>query len=265
MSSLKTLERPMHHVRLGCLGQNCKRYHDVHIPCDDPTRLLRELESWDYKHSTPECRKTYPVFLERDIPRDFDDSEFEKIGKAPWWLDPSTHGIRENTNFQTNYVAGASLTVTSWATLASDSSLLAGASSAEIDLGATGAPLEVGVTARIKNGTTPTTAKEIDIFAWARMADDSTYPDAITGSDAAITITGSDAINNALSQMASFASTTTTGSTYPTGWHTMRLTALSPQFGGFLPRYWGLWIVHNSVAAFASGSVASYKGVYIAG
>lgn len=262
MSTTKTVERPLNHVRLGCL--TCKRYHDVHIPCDDPTRLIRELDSWDYKHPSATCNKPYPVFLAREIPRDFDDSAFEAAGKAPWWLDPSTHGIRENTNFQTSYVASGALAVTSWATLASDTNLLAGASSAVVDNGATGAPLEIAITAQVKNGTTPTTAKEIDIYAWAKQ-DDSTYPDAISGSDAAITISSATALVEALAQIVSFASTTTTGGTYPTGWHTLRATALSPLFSGFLPRFFGLWIVHNSVAAFASGSAASSKGLYVAG
>lgn len=264
MSTLKTLERPMNHVRLACLGPECGVFHDVHVPLDDPTLLLRELQSWDYKHSKPTCRKTFPVFLKREIPRDFDDSEFERAGKAPWWLDPALHGLKENTNFQASFVASAALTLTSWATLASDTNLLAGASTAVVDNGATGAPLEIGITAQVKNGTTPTTAKEIDIYAWCKQ-DDSTYPDAISGSDAAITISSATALSEALALAVSFASTTTTGSTYPTGWHTMRMLALSPLFGGILPRYWGLWIVHNSVAAFASGSTAAQKGIYIAG
>ena len=258
MSTIKTIGGPVNHVRLGCL--DCKRYHDAQIPCDDPTRLLRELESWEYKHRGHEM--PFPVFLKRDIPRDFDDSAFEKAGRGPWWLPES--GFKENTNFQTSYVASTSLTVTSWATLASDSNLLAGASSAVVDNGATGAPLEIGVTAQVKNGTTPTTAKEIDIYAWCKQ-DDSTYPDAITGSDAAISISTATAVNEAIVQAVQFASTTTTGASYPTGWHTMRAVALAGLFGGFLPRYWGLWIVHNSVAAFASGSVAAYKGLYVAG
>lgn len=257
MSTTKTLGVPTNHVRLGC--HTCERYHDAVIPCDDPTRLLRELESWDYKHSGHD--KPYPVFLKRELPRDFDDKEFDKLGKGPWWHPAS--GFRENTNFQTSYVATGGLTVTSWATLASDSNLLAGASSAVVDNGASGAPLEIGVSCRIKNGTTPTTAKEIDVYAWSRDADDSAYPDAVSGSDAAITIGSTDARENALSLMVSFASTTTTGSTYPTGWHTSRPYALGALFGGWLPRYWGLWITHNSVAAFASGSVANYKGLYV--
>lgn len=259
MSTIKTIDGPQNHVRMGC--HTCKRYHDAVIPCDDPTRLLRELESWEYKHHGHEL--PYPVFLKRDIPRDYDDSAFEAMGKGPWWLPGA--GFRENTNFQTSYVASAALTITSFNSLASDSNLLAGGSSAVVDNGATGAPLEIGVTAQIKNGTTPTTAKEVDLYAWAKL-DDSTYPDAITGSDAAITISNTEAVNNALAQLVSWPSSTTTGSTYPTGWHTLKPVALGALFGGFLPRYWGVWIVHNTVAAFASsGHVVSQKGLYVAG
>lgn len=257
MSSLKTTEHPDNHVRFGC--RTCKKYHDAHIPCDDPTRLLREMESWSYKHAGHDM--SMPVFLKREIPRDFNDSQFEKLGKGPWWLPGA--GFKENTNFQTAFVASAALTLTSWATLASDTNLLVGASSAVVDNGTSGAPLEIGITAQIKNGTIPTTAKEIDIYAWCKQ-DDSTYPDAITGSDAAITISSATAVNEALALCVSFASTTTTGSTYPTGWHTMRMIALGALFG-LLPRYWGLFCVHNTVAAFASGSTAAQKGIYVAG
>lgn len=258
MSSTKTTERPQNHVRLGC--HTCRRYHDVQISCDDPTRLLRELESWDYKHAGH--NKPFPVFLKREMPRDFDDSAFDKLGKGPWWHPAS--GFKDNTNFQTTYVASANYTLTSWATLASDTNLLAGASTAVVDNGASGAPLEMGITCRIKNGTTPTTAKEIDVYAWTTQDDTPTYPDAITGSDAAITITGTDAINNALKLVWSFASTTTTGGTYPTGWHTGSMVTLGGLFG-LCPRYHGLWIVHNTVAAFASGSTAAMKGLYVVG
>ncbi len=259
MPSLKTIDAPIQHVRLGC--RTCKRYHDVYPPADDGTRILRELDSWSYKHAGHVLEK--PVFCERQVPRDLkplDDPGIEAT--APWWHPDS--GYRENTNFQTTYVASASLTVTSWATLASDTNLLAGASSAVVDNGASGAPLLIGVTAQIKNGTTPTTAKEIDIFSWCKQ-DDSTYPDNITGSDAAISASTTEVYGLTFRLCVSFASTTTTGSTYPTGWHTMGLVELASLWGGFLPRYWGLWIVHNTVAAFASGSVAAQKGLYVAG
>lgn len=258
MSTTKTIGQPRNHVRLGC--RTCKRYHDAVIPCDDPTRLLREMESWEYKHSGHDL--PFPVFLKREMPRDFDDTRFDDLGVGPWWHPAS--GFKENANFQVSFNASSALTITSFNSLASDSSLLAGASSAVVDNGATGAALEIGITAQIKNGTTPTTAKEIDLYAWAKN-DDSTYPDAITGSDAAISITNTDAVNNALALLVSWASTTTTGSTYPTGWHTLKPTALGAAFG-VMPRYWGVWLVHNSVAAFASsGHVVTQKGLYVAG
>jgi hypothetical protein len=259
MGTIKTIDRPQNHVRLGC--HDCRRFHDFVVPCDDPDRLLRELDSWDYKHFGHD--KPFPVFLKRDIPRDYNDSHFDKLGHGPWWHPAS--GYRENNNFQTAYVASAGLTITSWATLASDSNLLAGASSAFVDNGATGAPLEIAISAQIKNGTTPTTGKEIDLYAWAVLDDTPTYPDAITGSDALITISTATAINEALSQITSMQSTTTTGAAYPTGWHTVLPKALSPLFGGFLPRRWGLFIVHNTVAAFVTGHVATQKGLYVAG
>src|SRR5438132_10756984 len=144
MSTLKTIDGPQNHVRLGC--RTCRRFHDAVIPCDDPTRLLRELDSWSYEHAGHDM--PFPVFLKRELPRDFDDAEFDQLGKGPWWHPAS--GFKENTNFQTSYVATAALTVTSWGTLASDSTLLAGASSAVVDNGATGGPLEIGVSVRLK-------------------------------------------------------------------------------------------------------------------
>ena len=255
MSTLKTLPEPLNVMRFGC--RTCGRHHDVEIPCLDSTRLLHEFESWQYKHAGHDM--PMPVSLRREIPRDFDDSQFEASGHEPWWL-----GMRENTNFQAAFTASASLTITSFNSLASDSNLLAGASSAVVDNGATAAPLEQWVSAQIKNGTTPTASKQVNLYLWSKL-NDSTYPDAISGSDATISISSTEAVQFALKLAAAWPSSTTTGGTYPAGWHTLGSMAFSQIFG-FIPRYWGAWIVHDSVAAFASsGHVVSYKSSYVAG
>ena len=262
MSTVKTMGGPINHVRLGCL--TCKRYHDAQIPCEDSTRLLRELEAWEYKHPSPRCVKPSPV-VRFEVPRDYDDSRFEAAGEAPWWLDPSLHGMRENNNYQTSYVASAALTIT-LAALASDASLLAGRSSVFVDNGATGAPLEVGVSAVIENntGSTPTVGTAVQVYAYSDIDDTPTYPDNILGTDANVSISTANNQNSALKLAASMTVAAVKGTTYPTGWNIMSQVALGALFGGWLPRYWGVWIVQSSGQSLAGGTVTQ-KGLYIAG
>jgi hypothetical protein len=260
MSTLKTVGGPVAHVRFGC--RTCRKYHDMPIRADDGARLVREVSSWEYKHAGHQLE--LPVILRVDVPRDQPALGEPEVEAAPPWWHPDA-GYRENTSFQTSYVASSALTITSFNSLASDGSLLAGASSAVVDNGATGGPLALLITAQIKNGTTPTTAKEVDLYAWAKL-DDSTYPDNITGSDATVSASSSEVTSaGVFKPLVSWPSSTTTGSTYPTGWHTLGGVELGAAYGGFLPRYWGVWIVHNTVAAFAaSGHVVTEKGLYVA-
>lgn len=246
----KTLERPTMSFRAYCL--DCKRFHDIRV--EPGTPLVREMQSWEYKH-----RGHRIEFQSRDrqIPSDFDDSGFEEIGKAPWWLED----FKENTNFQFAFVAAVNMTYTSLNSLANDSNLLAGASALAVDNGSSGAPLETSIAGIIKNNASaPTVDMEIDVFAYAAFDDAPTYPDTMAGTDAAKTITTARIKTSGFAQIVSMKVAATGGQVNP-----FRPVALSSLFG-VMPRYWSVWTTQNTGLALASsGNQVTYKGVYING
>jgi hypothetical protein len=255
MSSLKTVPQPLLHFRAFCL--DCKKFHDAEVECGTP--MIREMESWQYKHAGHEVEFNSRY---RKVPRDIDDSLFEAKGEAPWWLNPHFHGFTENTNFQFSFNASINLTYTSLNSLATDANLLAGASSLVVDNGPTAANLEIGIKALVKNNgsSNPTAGKEIDLYTYDAIDDIPTYPDTIAGTDALKTITTANILTSGFRLMASLFVAATQNQVNP-----MASVALS-QLYGVMPRYWGVFVVHNSGQALnASGNQCTYKGVYVAG
>jgi len=235
--------------RAFCL--DCETFHNIRTFPGTP--LIKEMESWEYKHRGHRIEFSS---RDRDIPRDLDDSQYEKIGKEPWWLK-----FKENNNFQFAFVSSAALTYTTLNSLASDTSLLAGASALAVDNGATGCPLEIGVSALIKNsGTTPTAGKVINMFGYAAIDDTPTYPDTLAGTDATKTISNANMLSSGLRQITSLVIAATASQVNP-----VASTALSALFG-VMPRYWSIFVVHNSGQSInASGNQVTYKGVYVQG
>lgn len=233
-------------LRAYCL--DCKMFHDIKTHPGTP--LVKEMASWEYKHRGHKIEFVSP---ERYIPRNLDDSSIEQ---TPWWL-----GFKENTNFQLAFVASTNMTFTSLNSLASDTNLLAGASALAVDNGATGVPLEIGISGYVKNsGSTPTANREIDIYAYAALDDSLTYPDTLDGTDATKTITTVNILNSGLKLVQSILIAATASQVNP-----MAPVALSSLFG-VMPRYWSLWVVHNSGQSInASGNNFAYKGVYVQG
>lgn len=231
---------------------DCEKFHDIKTSPGTP--LLQEMNSWEYKHRGHNIEF---ISRKRKIPKNFNDTVYEDLGKAPWFVD----GYKENTNFQIAFVAASALTFTSLASLSSDSSLLAGASSAAVDNGASSVPLEIALMGAIKNGTSPTGTREIDVYAYAGLTDSTvTYPDTIDGTDAAKTITTINILNSGLRLVQSLLTSATSAQFNP-----YAPIALSSLFG-VMPRYWGMWAVHNTgVNLASSGHITNYKGVYVVG
>ena len=151
--------------------------------------------------------------------------------------------------------SGASSALTwSLASLASDTNLLAGRASSAYDLtanvGATGVPPDdAGVAGQIMTGTSPTAARQIEIWAYGSMYDGPVYPDSITGSDAAKTMTNADLKGWALRNVAFIGTSSTSNVPYQ-----FSIVSVKRLFLGFLPKYFGLFCVHNTgVALNATG------------
>lgn len=160
------------------------------------------------------------------------------------------------TTLKPLYGASFNLTQT-LASLASDSSLLAGRSSAVVD-NTTNLYTDVLLSGFVSTGTSPTTAKQIEFWAWAIVDDVPTYPDAITGSDAAVTMTTVD-IKAACMKCIGIVPTDNTSNRK----YYMPPTTLVTLFGA-MPKKWGVFVVHNTAVALnATGSNHQITGTPI--
>jgi hypothetical protein len=247
----KTQDKVQALYRFECTG--CKRFHEQLC---HPNEFGQHFDSWVYKHSGPLC-DIKSVKLWHVVPRDFSERNWikkftDKFGDIlnnfvmPWYL--RTWEFQENNNFQLAYTASQNLTFNSLNSLGSDTSLLAGGSSSGIDNGASATLLDLGLTGKIQTGTSPTVSKEIDVWAWSTIDDTPTYPDVINGLDSLKTVTSTNVLNNAMSWVTSITNDSNSNRNYP-----VKSTSLEAIFGGFIPRYWGLWVVQNTGANLASG------------
>lgn len=133
------------------------------------------------------------------------------------------------------------LTIT-LASLASDTNMLAGRESNAVNNSST-VDLDHLLSGFIKLGTSPTTARAIEVWVYAPISIASgtpTYPDVMDGSDSNETCTSL----NSKTSMMRLAWTTqtdaTTGQTYY-----MPPTSIAGLFGD-MPQYWGIFVVHGT-------------------
>jgi hypothetical protein len=222
---------------------------------------MHDLEEFRQKHLKPTCAVEY-YSPKRSILREFAgsalDKFYSKIGRAPWWLwHPE---FAHNANINLAYAGSGAITFTSLNSLASDTSLLAGASSLAIS-NATNKYLDDMISGFVKNntGSAPTVSKEIDVYLYGSYDDTPTYPDTIAGTDAAKTITTSNILASGLAPFGSAIVAATTSQV-----NAFRGKSVSGAFGGILPKNYGLFIVHNSGQAIAaSGNTWSNAPVYM--
>lgn len=151
----------------------------------------------------------------------------------------------------------------SWTALACStaslaSSATAGRQSDEVD-NTTNKFANVFIRGKITVGTTPTINTQISIYAWARLDNTPTRPDQMGAADAARSIT-SVGVGRGFLKLATVleVDAATSDRVYPFDFELAQL------FGGVVPDFWGLWIIHNTVAALnatAGNHVYQYQGV----
>jgi hypothetical protein len=137
--------------------------------------------------------------------------------------------------------------------LASDTNLLAGRASTAID-NRTNLDLDHLVSGVIRTGTSPTVSTTIEVWAYSYMSIASgtpAYVDGITGTDANKTMTSLNVKNAALRPIASITVDNTTGRDYP-----IPPTSIAALFGGTMPPFWGVFVVHNTGVALNATQVA---------
>lgn len=139
------------------------------------------------------------------------------------------------------------------ASLASDTTLLAGRASTAVD-NTTNVDLDHLLSGAIRTGTSPTVSTTIEVWVYSYLSIASgtpTYADAITGTDANKTITSLNVKNVALRRACLIIVDATTGRDYA-----IPPTSVANLFDGVLPPFWGVFVVHNTAVALNATQVA---------
>lgn len=139
---------------------------------------------------------------------------------------------------KTAYGTPADATIT-LASLASDTSLLAGRGSTAI-VNTTTLALDYLVSGRITVGTTPTTARQIEVWVVGRW-DATNWPDVFDGTDSAETITSAEIKTTICRLVASIPTVATSDRTYPFG-----PVSIASLFGGVIPQAFEFFVTHNT-------------------
>lgn len=155
-----------------------------------------------------------------------------------------------------SYPGSSALTFTSVNSLASDTNLKAGAESTLFDNSVT-LYLDAKLSGEFTTGTTPTVG-QILVYVVAEKADGS-WPDVFDGTDSAETVTSA-GIRDACCKLAAPINmdSTSTNVVFP-----FEAGSIAALFGGFMPRKFVVFVVHNTVAAFkSSGHVVTVTPVF---
>jgi hypothetical protein len=164
-------------------------------------------------------------------------------------------------DIKTKYPATSSTALAiALAALATDTNLLIGRASTAVDNTAN-QDIDHLVSGVITTGTTPTVSTRIEVWAYASYrtaAGVPTYPDAITGADAAKTMNSANVKAGALRLVASLTVDATSDRAYP-----FAPVSIAALFGA-MPKFWGLLVVHNTGVALnatAGNHIIEYERI----
>ena len=115
---------------------------------------------------------------------------------------------------------------------------------------------------KIRAGTSPTASRFINVYVYANISSSGgtpTYPDVLDGTDSAETFTSANVMNAAVKLAASMVTDNTSDRDYYFG-----PISVASLFGGVLPKFWGVFVAHDSAVALNSTSgnhVLTYERV----
>ena len=104
----------------------------------------------------------------------------------------------------------------------------------------------------------PTVSRSINIYAYAPISVASgtpTYPDVLDGTDSAETMTSANVMNSA----PRFVASTTIDATAPRAYN-FAPVSIASLFGGVLPRFWGVFVAHDTAQNLTGGTL-SYERI----
>ncbi len=158
-----------------------------------------------------------------------------------------------------NYSANTTITC-SVASLASSSTFVAGRESTQID-NTTNKFVDALVSGKVTVGTTPTANTQINIYVWgAETSLATTAIDTLDGTDSDETLTNTGVLFSALR----LGATTSVSATTSNVGYDFAPFSVAALFGGVMPKFWGLFVAHNTAAALnstAGNHVFEYVGV----
>ena len=133
------------------------------------------------------------------------------------------------------YGTPTAMTIT-LASLATSSTLVAGRESTAIDQKDSTDAIDVLVGGKVTTGTSPTAARQIEVWLYGSY-DDTEFSGSATGSDAALT-----PVEKSLLQLLTMIPTSNVSDTaYKFG-----PFSVAQAFGGVIPVQWGVWITHST-------------------
>lgn len=156
------------------------------------------------------------------------------------------------------YAADAQLTIT-LASLATSSTLVAGQESTAVD-NTTNKYLDYKLSGKITTGTTPTTAKTIEVWVIPTINDTPTWPDVFDGTDSAETVTSRDILAACGRLAAVMATSATSDQAYP-----FVCGSVAALFGGACPDRFVVFVTHDTAVnlnATGSNHEISVAGIY---
>lgn len=234
--------------------ETCRHQHGIEF---DPMLTTCEFADWRTKHAGhlgvgfawPQ-RSSKPSFVDR----------FKRAWSYLWH--PSRPGLiaepglsfgdrlpdgvaafLHNADVKVSYVASSAVAFTSTVSLASSSTKLAGAESAAVD-NTSNKYLDYLVAGIIRVGTTPTTAKSLDLCL-VGLVGDALYPDVFDGTDSAETVTNQEIKDQICKPLSTISIISTTSNVdYPYG-----PGSVASRFGGVVPLKFALFCTHDMVAA----------------
>jgi hypothetical protein len=158
-----------------------------------------------------------------------------------------------------NYSSNTTITI-SPASTASSGTFVAGRESNEID-NTTNKYVDALVQGKVTVGTTPTANTTIAIYVWGADTSLATTPiDVLDGTDSAETLTNTGVLNSALRLGTTI---TVLATTSDVGYNFAPFSVAS-RFGGVMPKYWGLFLTHNTgvnLNSTGGNHVFSFNGI----
>jgi hypothetical protein len=149
------------------------------------------------------------------------------------------------------YGSSAAYTLT-LESLAHDANLLAGRESTAVD-NTTNKYLDYLIGGKIKLGTGPTAGGVVEAWVYASEEDTPTYPDVFDGTDSNESVTSANVKYAGLALLGTAVADATTGEVL---WFKPR--SLAQLFGGAVPKYHGIFIVHSTGVALDASAAGTF-------